>query len=253
MSGLMSITGHKDAAPVKVGVPIADLNTGMFAMQGILSAYIHRLKGGEGQFLEVSLLESALAYTLYESSIYFTTGSISEPDGSAHRLTAPYQAFKTKDGYINLGAANQPNWERFVDVIGMSKLKEDKKFKTSDMRQINRKDLEAILEKVFSTKNSEEWISILLDNGIPAGPIYNMKEVWEDEQVKNRNMNVKIDHPNLKGSQNIGVIAKLQSTPGKIKKPAPLYGEHTEEILKELNYTESEISDLIKNKIAGMK
>ena len=83
--------------------------------------------------------------------------------------------------------------------------------------------------------------------------IINMKEVWEDEQVKNRNMNVKIDHPNLKGSQNIGVIAKLQSTPGKIKKPAPLYGEHTEEILKELNYTESEISDLIKNKIAGMK
>ena len=253
MSGLMSITGHKDAAPVKVGVPIADLNTGMFAMQGILSAYIHRLKGGEGQFLEVSLLESALAYTLYESSIYFTTGSISEPDGSAHRLTAPYQAFKTKDGYINLGAANQSNWERFVDVIGMSKLKKDSRFMTSDMRQINRKELEVILEKVFSTKNNKEWISTLLDNGIPAGPIYNMKEVWEDDHVNSRNMNIKIDHPNLKNSQNIGIVAKLKSTPGQIKTPAPLYGEHTEEILQELDYTESEISNLIQKKIAGMK
>ena len=124
---------------------------------------------------------------------------------------------------------------------------------TSDMRQINRKELEVILEKVFSTKNNKEWISTLLDNGIPAGPIYNMKEVWEDDHVNSRNMNIKIDHPNLKNSQNIGIVAKLKSTPGQIKTPAPLYGEHTEEILQELDYTESEISNLIQKKIAGMK
>jgi crotonobetainyl-CoA:carnitine CoA-transferase CaiB-like acyl-CoA transferase len=124
---------------------------------------------------------------------------------------------------------------------------------TSDMRQINRKELEVILEKVFSTKNNKEWISKLLDNGIPAGPIYNMKEVWEDDHVNSRNMNIKIDHPNLKNSQNIGIVAKLKSTPGQIKTPAPLYGEHTEEILQELDYTESEISNLIQKKIAGMK
>jgi len=152
-----------------------------------------------------------------------------------------------------LGAANQSNWERFVDVIGMSKLKKDSRFMTSDMRQINRKELEVILEKVFSTKNNKEWISTLLDNGIPAGPIYNMKEVWEDDHVNSRNMNIKIDHPNLKNSQNIGIVAKLKSTPGQIKTPAPLYGEHTEEILQELDYTESEISNLIQKKIAGMK
>ena len=119
---------------------------------------------------------------------------------------------------------------------------------TSDMRQINRKELEVILEKVFSTKNNKEWISKLLDNGIPAGPIYNMKEVWEDDHVNSRNMNIKIDHPNLKNSQNIGIVAKLKSTPGQIKTPAPLYGEHTEEILQELDYTESEISNLIQKK-----
>ena len=138
MSGLMSITGHPNSPPAKVGVPIADLNTGMFAMQGILSAYIHRLKKNEGQYMEVSLLESALAYTMYESSIYFTTGKISTPDGSAHRLTAPYQAFKTKDGYINIGAANQSNWERLLNVLGLENLNKDPEFSDSKNRQINR-------------------------------------------------------------------------------------------------------------------
>ena len=173
MSGLMSITGYPDSPPAKVGVPIADLNTGMFAMQGILSAYIHRLKKNEGQYMEVSLLESALAYTMYESSIYFTTGKISTPDGSAHRLTAPYQAFKTKDGYINIGAANQSNWERLLNVLGLENLDKDPEFSDSKSRQLNRKKLEKILEKIFITKSSKEWITILIESSIPSGPIYN--------------------------------------------------------------------------------
>ena len=252
MSGLMSITGHKNSPPVKVGVPIADLNTGMFAMQGILSAYIHRLKNDEGQFMEVSLLESALAYTLYESSIYFTTGDIPEPDGSSHRLTAPYQAFKTKDGYINLGAANQSNWERLLDALNISNLKNDQRFINSEKRQINRKELEKLLEKIFTTKNSDEWIALLLENGIPSGPILDMKQVWEDDQVKSRNMDVKIDHPNKKDSRNIGIAVKLHGTPGQIKSPAPLYGQHTQEILRELDYSLEEIQNLKNNNIAGM-
>ena len=253
MSGLMSITGHPDSPPAKVGVPIADLNTGMFAMQGILSAYIHRLKNNEGQNLEVSLLESALAYTMYESSIFFTTGRISSPDGSAHRLTAPYQAFKTKDGYINIGAANQSNWERLLTVLNLENLKDDPEFIDSKSRQINRKKLENILEVIFITKSSKEWIDILIKNSIPSGPIYNMKEVWDDEQVKSRNMDVRIDHPKQKNSRNIGVAVKLGRTPGKIKSPAPLYGEHSKKILKELGYSEEKISDLVKKNISGMR
>tara|TARA_Y100001970_G_C14163017_1_gene819649 strand:+ start:464 stop:1666 length:1203 start_codon:yes stop_codon:yes gene_type:complete len=253
MSGLMSITGHPDSPPAKVGVPIADLNTGMFAMQGILSAYIHRLKNNEGQNLEVSLLESALAYTMYESSIFFTTGRISSPDGSAHRLTAPYQAFKTKDGYINIGAANQSNWERLLTVLNLENLKDDPEFIDSKSRQINRKKLENILEVIFITKSSKEWIGILIKNSIPSGPIYNMKEVWDDEQVKSRNMDVRIDHPKQKNSRNIGVAVKLGRTPGKIKSPAPLYGEHSKKILKELGYSEEKISDLVEKNISGMR
>ena len=252
MSGLMSITGHPDSPPAKVGVPIADLNTGMFAMQGILSAYIHRLKKNEGQYMEVSLLESALAYTMYESSIYFTTGKISTPDGSAHRLTAPYQAFKTKDGYINIGAANQSNWERLLNVLGLENLNKDPDFSDSKSRQVNRKKLEKILEKIFITKSSKEWIKMLIESSIPSGPIYNMKEVWEDEQVKYRKMDVKLDHPKQKNIRNIGVAVKLSKTPGKIKTPAPLYGEHSVKILKELGYSEDEIKNLINLNISGM-
>ena len=253
MSGLMSITGHPNSPPAKVGVPIADLNTGMFAMQGILSAYIHRLKKNEGQYMEVSLLESALAYTMYESSIYFTTGKISTPDGSAHRLTAPYQAFKTKDGYINIGAANQSNWERLLNVLGLENLNKDPEFSDSKSRQVNRKKLEKILEKIFITKSSKEWINMLIENSIPSGPIYNMKEVWEDEQVKYRKMDVKLDHPKQKNSRNIGVAVKLSKTPGKIKTPAPLYGEHSSKILKELGYSEDEIINLVNSNISGMR
>ena len=253
MSGLMSITGHPDSPPAKVGVPIADLNTGMFAMQGILSAYIHRLKKNEGQYMEVSLLESALAYTMYESSIYFTTGKISTPDGSAHRLTAPYQAFKTKDGYINIGAANQSNWERLLNVLGLENLNKAPEFSDSKNRQLNRKKLEKILEKIFITKSSKEWISMLIENSIPSGPIYNMKEVWEDEQVKYRKMDVKLDHPKQKNNRNIGVAVKLSKTPGKIKTPAPLYGEHSSKILKELGYSEDEIINLVNSNISGMR
>ena len=253
MSGLMSITGHPDSPPAKVGVPIADLNTGMFAMQGILSAYIHRLKKNEGQYMEVSLLESALAYTMYESSIYFTTGKISTPDGSAHRLTAPYQAFKTKDGYINIGAANQSNWERLLNVLDLENLNKDPEFSDSKNRQLNRKKLEKILEKIFITKSSKEWIKMLIESSIPSGPIYNMKEVWEDEQVKYRKMDVKLDHPKQKNNRNIGVAVKLSKTPGKIKTPAPLYGEHSSKILKELGYSEDEIINLVNSNISGMK
>ena len=245
MSGLMSITGVPDSPPVKVGVPIADMNAGMFATYGILTAYINKLRTKKGQYLEISLLEAAIAYTVWESAGYFATGDIAEPLGSSHRNSAPYQALKTKDGHINVGAPNQSNWERFANAIERSDLVTRNEFKDNASRLVNRESLERELELTLTTKNSSEWLEILEKSGVPAGPILNISEVWNDPQVEARNMKVTLDHPTAGKITNIGLAAKLYSTPGRITKPAPLLGEHTREILVDAGYSKKNIEDLI--------
>ena len=190
MSGLMSITGHPNTAPAKVGVPIADLNTGMYALSSILAAYINRLKNNEGQHIEVSLLESAIAYTVWESTGFFETGETPLPLGSSHRISAPYQALKTSDGFLNVAAPNQSNWERLCNAIDRQDLLDNKKYIDNPSRLLNRHELEKELEKTLSKKTRYEWIDILDKSGVPSGPIYDMKEVWNDPQVKYRNMRV---------------------------------------------------------------
>ena len=245
MSGLMSITGVPDSPPVKVGVPIADMNAGMFATYGILTAYINKLRTKKGQYLEISLLEAAIAYTVWESAGYFATGDIAEPLGSSHRNSAPYQALKTKDGHINVGAPNQSNWERFANAIERSDLVTRNEFKDNASRLVNRESLERELELTLTPKNSSEWLEVLEKSGVPAGPILNISEVWNDPQVEARNMKVTLDHPTAGKITNIGLAAKLYSTPGRITKPAPLLGEHTREILVDAGYSKKNIEDLI--------
>ena len=245
MSGLMSITGVPNSPPVKVGVPIADMNAGMFATYGILTAYINKLRTKKGQYLEISLMEAAIAYTVWESAGYFATGDIAEPLGSSHRNSAPYQALKTKDGHINVGAPNQSNWERFANAIERSDLVTRNEFKDNASRLVNRKSLETELELTLTTKNSSEWLEVLEKSGVPAGPILNISEVWNDPQIEARNMKVTLDHPTAGKITNIGLAAKLYSTPGRITKPAPLLGEHTREILVDAGYSKKNIEDLI--------
>ena len=245
MSGLMSITGVPNSPPVKVGVPIADMNAGMFATYGILTAYINKLRTKEGQYLEISLLEAAIAYTVWESAGYFATGDIAEPLGSSHRNSAPYQALKTKDGHINVGAPNQSNWERFADAIQRSDLIARNDFKDNASRLVNRESLEAELELTLKTKNSSDWLEVLEKSGVPAGPILNISEVWNDPQVEARNMKVTLDHPTAGKITNIGLAAKLYGTPGRITNPAPLLGEHTREILMDAGYSKENIEDLV--------
>ena len=249
MSGLMSITGIPNSPPIKVGVPIADMNAGMFATYSILSAYIHMLKSGEGQFLDVSLLESALAYTVWESSSYFATEEIPEALGSSHRLSAPYQALKTIDGYINIGAPNQSNYERLCNAIDRKDLIENKDFIDNASRLINRETLEKELEKTLSKKKSNYWIEKLDDYGVPCGPINNIGETWDDPQVIARNMKVTLEHPTAGKIENIGVSPKLYKTPGRITRPAPILVEHSTEILEEYGYNKKTISDFIDKKV----
>ena len=244
MSGLMSVTGHPDSPPTKVGVPLCDLNAGMFAAIGILTAYINRLRTGQGQHVDTSLLEAGIAYTFWESAMYFATGEVPGPKGSAHRLTAPYQAFETSDGYVNIGAANQANWERLCTAIEREELVSDPRFVEPRDRMNNLDELTATLERTFSQRSSEYWLNRLEDAGVPAGPIYNIEQVYEDPQVRARDMVVKTDHPVAGRTSNIGIPIKLSETPGRFQRPAPTLGQHTDEVLKQLGRSDDEIAVL---------
>jgi crotonobetainyl-CoA:carnitine CoA-transferase CaiB-like acyl-CoA transferase len=240
MSGLISVTGHPGGPPTKVGVPISDLNAGIYAAYGILAAYVHRLKTGEGQFVDTSLLEGAMAYTFWESSIYFASGEIPQPKGSAHRLNAPYQVFTTKDGAISIGAANQSTWGKLCEVLGRWDLREDARFLTNADRVQHYEELSETLQPVFVQRTTAEWLTALEAAGVPAGPIYNMAQVYGDPHVRDRDMVVELEHPVAGKVKNIGIPVKLSVTPGQIRHPAPLLGQHTDEVLRWLGLEPAE-------------
>ena len=244
MSGLMSVTGHVGGPPAKVGVPICDLNAGMFGAIGILTAYINRLRTGQGQHVDTSLLEGGIAYTFWESAMYFATGDVPEPKGSAHRLTAPYQAFETSDGYVNIGAANQANWERLCVAIGRDELVSDPRFVEPRDRMVNIDELVSTLDAIFSQQSSVHWLEKLADAGVPAGPIYDLDEVYADPQVQAREMMVETDHPVAGRVKNIGIPIKLSETPGQFQRPAPALGQHTNEVLTDLGCSPDDIEKL---------
>ena len=238
MSGIMSVTGTPGGPPVKVGVPITDLTAGMYAAYGVLTAYIHRLKTGEGQLVDTSLMEAGVAYTFWESSVYFATGEIPGPLGSAHRLSAPYQALRTADGHLNLGGANQSTWEAMCKAIGKPDLLEDPRFTANADRKVRETELAAILEETFITEPTEHWLEVLEAAGVPAGPIMDMAQVYSDPHVLDREMLVEISDPELGVVKNIGIPVKLSETPGRIRSRAPKLGEHTEEVLAGAGYSE---------------
>ena len=244
MSGLMSVNGHPGAPPTKVGAPICDLNAGVFATIGVLTAYVNRLRTGTGQHVDTSLLEAGIAYTFWESAMYFATGETPGPVGSAHRLTAPYQAFETADGYINVGAANQANWERLCAAIGRDELAGDPRFIRPSDRMENLDALAKTLGETFARDTTERWLAALDAAGVPAGPIYAMNEVYADPQVRAREMVVETEHPAAGRIRNIGIPIKLSETPGAFRRPAPALGEHTDEVLREMGVSEERVASL---------
>ena len=245
VSGLMSITGHPNSPPAKVGVPITDLTAGLFAANGIMASYIHALKTGVGQMVDTSLMEAGVAYTVWESSVYFAEGEIPGPLGSAHRVSAPYQALRTRNGYLNLGAATQPTWEQLCRAIGREDLMEDHRFKNPWDRKAREEELAGILEETFSTEDTEDWLKLLDAAGVVAGPIYNMEQVYQDPQVLAREMLVDIEDPDLGTIRNIGIPVKLSGTPGRIRRRAPALGEHSAEILLERGFSQEEVDGLL--------
>jgi crotonobetainyl-CoA:carnitine CoA-transferase CaiB-like acyl-CoA transferase len=249
MSGLMSITGEGPGRPpVKVGAPVCDITAGMLLAMGILAAYTHRLRTGEGQMVDTSLFEAGISHTYWQSAIAFATGVAPTAMGSAHPLNAPYQAYKTRDGYINLGAANAKNWKIMLDAVGAPQLADDPRFKTNGDRMSNLGPLQEELEKVFTTNTSKHWLELMEKVGVPAGPIFDVMEMHRDPQTLAREMVVDVEHPKAGRVKTIGLPIKFSETPGKVAAAAPVFGQHTREVLLEHGFTQAEIAKLADEK-----
>jgi crotonobetainyl-CoA:carnitine CoA-transferase CaiB-like acyl-CoA transferase len=247
MSGLMDITGEADRGPAKVGAPVSDTTAGVLGAMGILAAYAHKQKTGEGQRVDTSLFEAAIMHTYWQSAICFATGESPGRMGTAHPLNGPYQSFQTSDGWVNIGAANQRNWERLLECLGTPELGEDPRFAVNAQRMANLDALVEVLSAHFKKRSTEDWLTALEAVGIPAGPVLSIKEMQADPQAIARDMVPETDHPVAGRVQTIGLPVKLSVTPGGVVRPAPLFGQHTREVLAEAGYSSSEIAAFLES------
>jgi crotonobetainyl-CoA:carnitine CoA-transferase CaiB-like acyl-CoA transferase len=246
MAGLMSITGEGPGRPpVKVAAPISDINSGILAAMGVSAAYANMLRTGQGQKVDTSLFEAAIVQTYWQSAIAFATGEKPEPLGSAHPLNAPYQAFQTQDGWINVGAANQSNWLRFLEVIGAPELNDDPKFASNEARKRNLPELVEILNGFLRKDTSEVWLARMEKAKLPAGPINDILQMHDDPQTRAREMVLTLDHPRAGKVDTIGHPVKFSRTPASITRAAPILGQHSREILREIGLDEARIAALI--------
>jgi crotonobetainyl-CoA:carnitine CoA-transferase CaiB-like acyl-CoA transferase len=245
-AGIMSVTGEPGRPPVKSGTSIADINAGILAALGICAALQARARTGRGQVVETSLMEAALQQMYWQAAIHFATGVSSGPTGSAHILTAPYQAFPTADGWINIGGANQSNWERIARTIGRPELIEDARFRTNGDRMKNLQALVPLISERTRMRPSAEWIREFEAAGVPVGPINKIGDVLADPQVRAREMVVEVEHSRVGKTPAIGLPIKFSDTPGSVRRPAPVMGEHTDDVLAGLGYSADEITRLRK-------
>jgi len=250
-SGLMSITGEPGGAPAKTGNSVADINAGILAVVGICAAYAHKLKTGAGQVVDTSLMEAALQQTYWQAAIYFATGQSPGAQGSAHALTAPYQAFKASDGWLNIGGANQANWERIADVLGHPEWKSDPRFAANADRMRNRDALAAAINAVLATRTRAEWMTAFDAAGVPVGPVHTIGEAIEHPQTRARGMVLELDHPQAGRTRALGNPLHFSATPGGTTLPAPVLGQHTREVLRECGYSDGEIDVLAAEGVIG--
>ena len=244
VSGIMSVTGEPGGPPVKAGIPLTDLGAGLFAVTGILAALHHRARTGEGQHIDTSLVEAGVALSVWEATEYFASGRAPQPMGSAHRMSAPYQALACADGYVTVGAANDRLFERLCRLLGHPEWIREPAFASDTARVANRRALAERLEAITRTRPRAHWLALLEEHGVPCGPINTYADVFQDEQVTARGMVVQTDHPTLGRLRTLGSPLKMSRTPPRPGRPAPLLGEHTDAVLSAAGYTPAELAAL---------
>lgn len=247
--GIMGLTGEAGGPPIKVGIAVTDIATGMFAAMGILMALYYREKTGKGQYIDASMLDGQISWLTYQGGRYLASGEIPQRIGSAHPLIVPYQDFEARDGFINIAAGNDNLWRKFCEVTGLQDIVDNPKFATNPKRVENREEVVGIISKVIATKTIEEWLDILNNAGIPCGPIYTVDRVFADQHVLAREMLVEVDHPKCGKIKVTGSPVKFSETPAEVVTAPPSLGQHNEEILLGLGYSSDDIEELIEHKV----
>jgi crotonobetainyl-CoA:carnitine CoA-transferase CaiB-like acyl-CoA transferase len=244
LGGLMSITGLPGQGPVRVGIPVADLTAGMFLAHGVLVALLERERSGKGQWVHTSLLEAMVRMLDFQTTRWLIGKEIPPQAGNDHPTGIPTGVFKTADGHMNIAASGQHMYRRLCEALDVKHLIDDPRFKTPQDRSKNRLACNAELEKATATKPSAEWVDILNKAGVPCGPILNVKEVFEDEQIRHLKLATRIQHPRL-GEQTVqNLPVTLSRTPGAVVSASPDLGEHTDQVLGELGYSKEDIAAL---------
>ena len=248
MSGIMMMTGYPGGRPAKVGIAMNDIASGVTALYGILGAYIGKLRTGQGQYLETSLLEAGLAWTPWEFGAYFGAGELPTATGTRHRRAAPYQAYKTADAYVTVGASNNKLWNNFCTLVcAKPEWLTDPRFATAPSRLKNIDELEREIEAVLTTQPTAHWVEKLDAAEVPGGPVFGYDEIMRDPHIKARNMVVDMDHPVIGPMKTLGMPIKSTGELTAIRKPAPWLGQHSAEVLRDLGCAGADIDALFES------
>ncbi|MCI0781915.1 MAG: CoA transferase [Chloroflexi bacterium] len=250
ISGLMSITGEPDGEPQKIGIAVTDIGAGMWSAFAIMAALHHREQHGEGQYIDVSMMDAQVAWLTYQAAYFFANGEPPKRMGAAHPTLVPYQAFMCQDGkYINVAVGSERIWARFCQGVRREDLQNDPEYAVNSDRVRNRAKLVPMLQEYFLTRPVADWVEDLQEANVPCGPINDLADVFADPQVLARNMYVEIPHPTLGSIKQTGLPIKFSLTPGRIDRHPPLLGEHNQEILEDLGYSVAQVDEMKENAI----